>query len=173
MQGITGQQDTSAVISSALQPVMPGVGDQQLTSLSGRSPDPVRVRSRERTPVRQARSPTPQREVQQVLPAIEDGTPPRKELEPEPPRERERTPLRERSHERRRERRSPSTSSHHSTERRQRSPTPVKDRSHRRKRRSSSPKRDHTFEERQRSPTPTKEQSHRRRRLVVCLRCLH
>ena len=90
IQDISGQQDTSAVVSSALQPGMPSAGDQQPTILLARHPDPPRVRSRERTPARQARSVTPQREVQQVLPAIEDGTPPRKESEPELPRERER-----------------------------------------------------------------------------------
>ena len=42
-----------------------------------RDPEPPRVRSRERTPVRQSRSETPQQEVQPALPAIEDGTPPR------------------------------------------------------------------------------------------------
>ena len=103
MQGITGQQDTSAVISSVFTPTLPDEEAQQSAALLERPPDPVRVRSRERTPVRQARSSTPQKEVQQVLPAIEDGSPPRRELEPELPRERERTPHREHFHERRQE----------------------------------------------------------------------
>ena len=150
LQGITGQQDPSAVLSRAFTPAVPVEEAQQSVALSDGPPEPVRVRSRERTPVRHPRSPTPQKEVQQVFPAIEDGSPPRRELEPEHHRERERTPHREHSHERR--------------QRRRRSPTPSKDRSHHRRRRSSSPKQDRHIEERQRSPTPPKEQSHRRRR---------
>ena len=164
MQGITGQRDTSAVSSSVFTPALPDEEAQQTAALSERPQEPVRVRSRERTPVRQPRSPTPQKEVQPVFPAIEDGSPPKREVEPELPRERERTPHRERSHEQRQRRRSPSTHRHHSSERRRRSPTPSKDRSHYRRRRSPSLKQDYSLEERQRSPTPPKEQSHRRRR---------
>ena len=159
IQDMSGEQDPSAVLGGVFQPPPPDTDVQHQPSIpSVREPDPSRLRSRERTPARQPRSATPQREAQPTLPAIEDGSPPRRELMPEPPRERERTPPKERSHERRR--RSPSRD--RSSEKRQRSPTPIKDRSHRRKKRS--PSRDHISEERQRSPTPPKERSHRRRR---------
>ena len=164
IEGLSGQQDTSALVRTALQPGSPVTVPQQPAIVLVRDPEPPRVRSRERTPVRQARSVTPQREVQQALPAIEDGTPPRKESEQELPRERERTSRRERSHERRKQRRSPSTSRDRSSDKRQKSPTPIKDRSHRSKKRSPSPKRGHVSEERQRSSTPPKERSHHRRR---------
>ena len=110
IQGMSGQQDPMAVASGALQLVPQDTGVQQPTTLSVRDPEPPRVRSRERTPARQSRPATPPKEVQPALPAIEDGTPPRKELEQELPRERERTPPREHSRERRRKKRSPSTS---------------------------------------------------------------
>ena len=118
IQGMSGQQDPRTVASGALQLAPQDTGVQQPTTLSVRDPEPPRVRSRERTPVRQSRAATPPKEVQPALPAIEDGTPPRKELEQELPRERERTPPREHSRERRRERRSPSTSRDRSPEKR-------------------------------------------------------
>ena len=150
LQGVTGQQDPSAIISEAFSMAVPVEQAQPSGALPEEPPEPVRVRSRERTPARHSRSPTPQKEVQRVIPAIEDGSPPRRELDSERPRERERTPPREHSQERR--------------QRRRRSPTPSKDRSHHRRRRSSSPKLDRRVEERQRSVTPPKERSHRRRR---------
>ena len=165
IQGMSGQQDPQAVLGGASQPAPPDIGVQhQPTTPSVRDPEPPRVRSRERTPARQPRSATPQKEAQPTLLAIEDGSPPKGESRQEPPRERERTPPKEHSRERRRRRRSPSTSRDRSSEKRQRSPTPTKDRSHRGTRRSPSPRRDHASEERQRSPTPPKERSHRRRR---------
>ena len=162
IQDMSGEQDPSAVLGGTSQPPPPDTDIQhQPKTPSVREPDPSRLRSRERTPARQPRSATPQREAQPSLPAIEDGSPPKKEVIQESSRERERTPPKERSHERRRRRRSPSRD--RSSEKRQRSPTPTKDRSHRRKEKSPSPIRDHISEERQRSPTPPKERSRRRR----------
>ena len=161
IQDRSKQQDTPAVLGGGSQPAPPDTDVQhQPSTPSVREPDPSRLRSRERTPARQPRAATPQREAQPTLPAIEDGPPLKRELMQEPPRERERTPPKERSHGRRR--RSPSRD--RSSEKRQRSPTPTKDRSHRRKKRSPSPIRDRTPDERQRSPTPPKERSHYRRR---------
>ena len=79
IQGMSGQQDPLAVTSGALQSAPPDTGVQQPTTPSVRDPEPPQVRSRERTPARQSRSATPPKEVQPALPAIEDGTPPRKE----------------------------------------------------------------------------------------------
>ena len=164
LQGISGQQDPETGTGGALQLAPLEVGVSQPTTPTARAPEPLLARSRERTPVRRSRSATPIREVQPSLPAIEDGTPPRRKAEQEPPKERERTPPKEHSREKKKKRRSPSTSRDRSTKERQRSPTPTKDRSRRSKRRSPSPRRDHVSEERQRSPTPPKERSHHRRR---------
>ena len=164
MRDISGQQDPGISTGGTLQLAPPDMGVSQPATPTPRAPESRQERSRERTPVRRSRSATPSKEVQPSLPAIEDGPPPRKEVEQEPPRDRERTPPKERSREKKKKRRSPSTSRDRSTKERQRSPTPTKDRSRRSKRRSPSPRRDHASEERQRSPTPPKERSHRRRR---------
>ena len=136
------------------QPATPTAGDSE----------PAPEELRERTPVRQSRSPTPSKEAQPTLPAIEDGPPPRREAE-EPPKERERTPRKERTREKKKKkRRSPSTSRDRSLRERQRSPTPVKDRSHRSEQRSPSPGRNRHSEERRRPSMSTKEHRHDRRR---------
>ena len=164
IRGMSEQQVPGTSTGGGSQLVPREMGAQQPTTPTVRAPEPLQTRSRERTPVRRSRSATPVREVQPSVPAIEDGTPPRREVERELPKERERTPHKERSREKKKKRRSPSTSRDRSPKERQRSPTPTKDRSRRSKRRSPSPRGDHVSEERQRSPTPPKERSHRRRR---------
>ena len=154
MQGMTEQQPPMASTVGTLTAIPSDTIVQQSTTPTARDLDPKQERSRERTPVRRSSSPTPSREVQAALPAIEDGTPPRRETQREP---------REHSRERRRRRRSPSTSRDRSSERRHRSPTPDRERSHRDRKRSPISKRDHASEERQRSPSPPRESSHRRR----------
>ena len=164
LRGMSGQQDPGTGTEGPVPLVSVDVGPPQPTTPTVRASEPVPERSRERTPVRRSRSPTPVGEVQPPLPAIEDGTPPRREAEPEPPKERERTPRKERTREKKKKRRSPSTSRDRSPKERQRSPTPIKDRSHRSERRSPSPVRDRHSVERRHSSTSTREHRHDRRR---------
>ena len=147
IRDMSGQQDPGTGTGGALQLAPLDMGVSQPTTPTVRAPEPLQARSRERTPVRRSRSATPVREVQPSLPAIEDGTPPRREAEQELPKERERTPPKEHSREKKKKRRSPSTSRDRSPKERQRSPTPTKGRSRRSKRRSPSPRRDHVSEE--------------------------
>ena len=164
LRGIVGQQDVGAGEKTPVPLVSVEVDKVQSTTPPVETSEPVSVRSRERTPARRSRTPTPSREHQPIFPAIEDGSPPRKEVEPELPRERERTPRKERPREKKKKRRSPSTSRDRSTKERQRSPTPTKDRHRRSERRSQSPRRDRHAEERRHSSTSTRESRHGRRR---------
>ena len=86
----SGQRDPGTGTGGALQLAPLDMGVQQPTAPTIRAPEPPQARSRERTPVRRSRSATPTREIQPAIPAIEDGTPPRREVELELPKERER-----------------------------------------------------------------------------------
>ena len=81
IRDMSGQQDPGTGTGGALQLAPLDMGVSQSTTPTVRGPEPSQARSRERTPARQSRSVTPQREVQPSLPAIEDGTPPRREVE--------------------------------------------------------------------------------------------
>ena len=65
IQDMSKQQDLPAVLGGDSQPAPPATDVQhQSTTPPVREPEPSRVRSRERTPARQPRSVTPQREAQ-------------------------------------------------------------------------------------------------------------
>ena len=164
LRGAAGQQDTGTGRGGQVPLVSVEITPAQSANPTEDATEPTPVRSRERTPPRRSRSPTPAREVQLSFPAIEDGPPPRKEVETESPKERERTPRKERPREKKKKRRSPSTSRDRSISERRRSPTPTKDRSQRSERRSQSPRRDRPSMERRHSSASTRESRHHRRR---------
>ena len=56
LQGVTGQQDPSTIISKAFSMAVPVEQAQPSVALPEEPPESVRVRSRERTPVRHSRS---------------------------------------------------------------------------------------------------------------------
>ena len=164
LRGMSGQPDPGRGTESPLPLVSLEVGVPQPATPPVKASEPIPARSRERTPVRRSRSATPTGEGQQPLPAIEDGTPPTREVEQERPQERERTPRKESTKEKKKKRRSPSTSRDRSPRERQRTPTTSRERSRHGRRHSPSPVRDRHSEEHRHSSVSTREHRHDRRR---------